>query len=281
MPDHPNSQTPMPKDSSCINILTCENYIKRALGDLPVATFFEGIAGNQEFLFMDSRTGKIAAVHPTYLLTQTHWISNRLLRKVYENTVSILNDSNAIYKAGRNIFRTAVGSQIFLMRVAGVHSTINRLPRENAKFNRNRSIEVVENQNGHAVVRIHWNQDPDITKHFCDMNRGVYEGLGKLTRNPVKVEESTCRFTGGSFCEYHIQWKAKPLWSRILDFIRIWLSHDIIDRLEHMIEEVNEIRLYQEQLIKLRTADLQKEKEKVEHAQAILSSYVAPQLAEK
>ena len=281
MPELPNSKTPMSKDSSCINILTCENYIKRVLGDVPAAKLFEGIDGNEAFLTMDLNTGQIAPVGQAYLLTQTHWISNKLLRRVYENTVSILNDTNAIYKAGRNIYRTAVGSQIFLMRVAGVRSTIKRLPQENAKFNRNRTIEIVENLNGSAVVRIHWNRDPDITKLFCDMNRGVYEGLGKLTRNPVKVEERTCRFNGGAFCEYHIQWKAKPLFSRFLDFFRIWLSHDVIDRLEHMIEEVNEIRLNQEQLIKLRTADLQKAKDKIEHAQTILSSYVAPQLAEK
>ena len=271
----------MPKDTSCINILTCENYIKRVLGDVPAERLFEGIAGHEDFLCMDLETGKITPVDPVYLLAQPHWVSNTLLRRVYENTVSILNDTEAIYKAGRNIFRTAVGSQIFLMRVAGVRSTIKRLPQENAKFNRNRTIEVVENQTGHAVIRIHWNQDPDITRLFCDMNRGVYEGLGRLTRNPVKVEESTCRFAGGSFCEYHIQWKAKPLLSRLLDFVRFWLSHDVIDRLEHMIEEVNQIRLRQERLIKLRTAGLQKEKEKVEHAQTILSSYVAPQLAEK
>ncbi len=271
----------MPKDTSCINILTCENYIRRVLGDVPVERLFEGISGHEDFLCMDLETGKIAPVDPVYLLAQPHWVSNTLLRRVYENTVSILNDAEAIYKAGRNIFRTAVGSQIFLMRVAGVRSTIKRLPQENAKFNRNRTIEVVENQNGHAVIRIHWNQDANITKLFCDMNRGVYEGLGRLTRNPVTVEESTCRFAGDSFCEYHIQWKAKPLLSRLLDFIRFWLSHDVIDRLEHMIEEVNQIRLRQERLIKLRTADLLKEKEKVEHAQTILSSYVAPQLAEK
>ncbi len=281
MTDAPNKKSTMPKDTSCINILTCENYIRRVLGEVPYDQFFASITGNDDFLFMDLDTGEIDAVDANYLLKQTHWISNRLLARVYENTVSILSDKNAIYKAGRNIFRTAVGSQIFLMRVAGVRSTIKRLPQENAKFNRNRTIEVVENQNGKAVVRINWNQDPELTRLFCDMNRGVYEGLGRLTRNPATVEESTCQFAGGDFCEYHIKWKAKPLLSRIPNLVRFWLSHDVIDQLEHMIEEVNDIRLRQERLIKLRTADLEKEKEKVEHAHTILSSYVAPQLAEK
>jgi class 3 adenylate cyclase len=271
----------MRKDTSCINILTCENYIKGVLPEVPYDKLFNGAVGSEEFLFTDLNTGKIVPVDQTYLLEQKHWISNKLLRKVYENTVSILDDADAIYKAGRNIFKTAVGSQIFLMRVAGVRSIINRLPKENAKFNRNRTIEVVKNQSGYAVVQIRWNEDPTITKLFCDMNRGVYEGLGRLTRNPAKVEEKICQFTGGGFCEYHIKWKAKPLFARVLDLFRFWLSHEVIDQLEHMIEEVNEIRLKQERMIKLRTADLKKEKEKVEHAHNILSSYVAPQLAEK
>ena len=275
------TREPMSKDTNCINILTCENYIKSILPDVPYDKLFNGIIGNEEFLFTDINSGKIVPVDRNYLLEQNHWVSNKLLRTVYENTVSILNDADAAYRAGRNIFETAVGSQIFLMRVAGVRTIVNRLPKENAKFNRNRTINVIENQNGYAVVQIHWNEDPNITKLFCDMNRGVYEGLGRLTRNPAKVEEKICQFTGGDFCEYHIKWKAKPLFSRILDLFRIWLSHEVIHQLEHMIEEVNEIRLKQERMIKLRTADLKKEKEKVEHAHNILSSYVAPQLAEK
>jgi class 3 adenylate cyclase len=271
----------MSKDASCINILTCENFIKNVLPEVPYDKLFDGAVGSEQFLFADLSSGKIVPVDQSYLLNKDHWISNRLLRKIYENTVSILDDGDAIYKAGRNIFKTAVGSQIFLMRVAGVRSIINRLPKENAKFNRNRNIEVVKNQSGYAVVQIRWHEDPDITKLFCDMNRGVYEGLGRLTRNPARVEEKVCQFTGGGFCEYHIKWKAKPLFARLIDFFRFWLSHEVIDQLERMIEEVNEIRLKQERMIKLRTEDLKKEKEKVENAHNILSSYVAPQLAEK
>ncbi|UCE53754.1 MAG: hypothetical protein JSV31_31720 [Desulfobacterales bacterium] len=271
----------MSKDTSCINILTCENYLKNVLPAVPYDKLFNGIIGNQSFLYTDENSGKIVPVDKNYLLDLNHWISNSLLAKVYENTVSILNDSDAIYKAGRNIFKTAVSSQIFLMRVAGVQTIINRLPKENAKFNRNRTIEVVENQNGFATVRIRWAADSNLTKLFCDMNRGVYEGLGKLTRNPAKVEEKICQFEGGEHCEYLIKWKAKPFHSRIVDLCRFRLSHEVIDELERMIEEVNEIRLRQERVIKLRTADLANEKEKVVCAQNILSSYVAPQLAEK
>ena len=69
----------MPKDTSCINILTCENYLKRVLGDVPEAKLFEGITGSEDFLFMDLNTGQLGPADPTYLLKQTHWISIKLI----------------------------------------------------------------------------------------------------------------------------------------------------------------------------------------------------------
>jgi len=272
---------PMRKDSSCINILTCEHYIKSVLAQLPYNKLFNGILGNEEFLVTDEDTGKIIPVSNAYLLEPNNWISNDLLSRVYQNIISILNDPDAIYKAGRNIFKTAVGTQVFLMRLAGVQTIINRLPKENAKFNTNRAIKIVKNQNGYAVVRIYWDDDPGVTKLFCDMNRGVYEGLGKLTGNPASVEEKICQFEGNNFCEYHIKWKAKPFYSRFMDLCRFRLSREIIDELERRIEEVNTIRLRQERIIEFRTRDLQKQKRKVVKAHNFLSRYVAPQLARK
>jgi class 3 adenylate cyclase len=277
------SQTdkPMPKDASCINILTCEHYIKGVLSKVPYTRLFDEIAGNKNFLATDEETGKLIPVTRKYLLNAGNWVSNDLLSQVYRNTIAITNDPAAIYKAGRNIFKTAVGSQVFLMRMAGVQTIINRLPQENAKFNRNRSIKVVENTNGLAVVRIHWDEAPGLDKHFCDMNKGVYEGLGKLTGNPAAVEEQICQFKGGDFCEYHIKWKAKPIYSRYMDLIRLRIAREIIEELEHRIEEVNNYRLRQERTIELRTLDLQKQKKIVEKAHQYLSRYVPSQLARK
>jgi class 3 adenylate cyclase len=275
------SGKPMRKDASCINILTCEHYIKCLLSEVPYRKLFDGIVGNKEFPVTDEETGKIVPVTREYLLDAGNWISNRLLSGVYRNTVAILNDPSAIYKAGRNIFKTAVGAQVFLMRVAGVQAIINRLPRENAKFNRNRSIKVLENKNGLAVVRIFWDEAPGIDKHFCDMNKGVYEGFGKLTGNPATVEEKTCQFEGGAFCECHIKWRAKPFYARYLDLIRLRLSRQIIEELERRIEEVNAIRLRQERIIELRTAELQKQNRIIDKAQRFLSRYVPSQLAKK
>jgi hypothetical protein len=76
-----------------------------------------------------------------FLLEPSNRISKDLLKRLYRNTIEILNDPNAIYKAGRNIFKTAVGSQVFLMRLASVPTIIKGLPQENAKFNRNRSLK--------------------------------------------------------------------------------------------------------------------------------------------
>ena len=271
----------MRKDASCINILTCEHYIKSVLTQVPYDALFVGVAANREFLVTDEDTGKVIPVSPEYLLDPGHWISNALLGRVYQNVVSLLKDPDAVYKAGRNIFKTAVGSQVFLMRLAGVQTIIRRLPKENAKFNANRSVQVLKNESGYAVVRTHWQDDPHVTKLFCDMNRGVYEGLGKLTGNTAVVEEKTCQFSGGSCCEYHVKWKAKPVYSRLVDFFRVRLSREIIDELERRIEEINVIRLKQERIIELRTKDLQEQKRQVVKAHSMLSRYVPSQLAGK
>jgi class 3 adenylate cyclase len=275
------SGKPMPKDASCINILTCEHHIKCVLSKVPYRELFDGIAGNKSYLVTDEDTGKLIPVNKDYLLNAGNWISNELLSRVYRNTNAILNDPAAIYKAGRNIFKTAVGSQVFLMRLAGVQTIIKRLPRENAKFNRNRSIKIVENKNGLAVVRIYWHDAPGINKHFCDMNKGVYEGLGKLTGNPATVDETICQFEGGDFCECHIKWRAKPIYSRYLDLIRFRISREIVEELERRIEEVNRYRVRQERTIELRTRDLQKQKKIVDKAHKFLSRYVPSQLARK
>jgi class 3 adenylate cyclase len=274
-------KVPMRKHTSCINILTCANYIKHILSEVPHDRLFHDVVGNGQFLITEEDTGKIEPVSQDFLLKARNWVSNRLLNTVYQNTVAILKDPDAIYKAGRNIPQNALGTQFFLMRLAGPQTIIQRLPKENAKFNRNRSIEIIENRNGFATVRIYWNNDPWVTKLFCDMNKGVYEGFGKLTKNPATVEEKICQFDGGDFCEYNIRWKAKPFYARFLDLFRIWISHKLIRELENKIEEINDIRIKQERIIELRTQDLEKEKEKVVQAHNILSRYVAPQLAKK
>jgi class 3 adenylate cyclase/predicted hydrocarbon binding protein len=275
------SDKPMKKDTSCMNILTCEHYIKSVLSQVPYHKLFKEIIGSRKFFITDEDTGRLIPVTHEYLLESGNWISNGLLNRVYQNTISILGDPDAIYKAGKNIFKTTVGTQVYLLRLAGVQTIINRLPKENAKFNANRSIKIVENQNGYAVVRINWNEDPAVTKLFCDMNRGVYEGLGKLSANPATVEEKMCQHTGDDFCEYHIKWKAKPIYSRFMDLLRVRLSREIIDELERRIEEVNTIRLKQERVIELRTKDLQEQKRKVVKAHRFLARYVPPQLAKK
>jgi class 3 adenylate cyclase len=275
------SGNPMRKDSSCINILTCAHYIKSVLSEVPYGELFAGVAGSKSFPVTDEDTGKLVPVSKEYLLEPGNWVCNDLLNRVYRNTILILNDPKAVYKAGRNIFKTAVGTQVFLMRLAGVQTIINRLPIENAKFNQNRSIKIVKNQNGLALVRIYWDDDPAVTKHFCDMNRGVYEGLGKLTGNPAAVNETVCQFRGGKFCECQIKWKAKPFYARYMDLIRLRMSREIIEELERRIREVNTIRLKQERTIELRTKDLQKQKRIVDKAHKFLSRYVPSQLAKK
>ena len=259
---HPKRE-PMKKDTCCINIATVENYIRSVLSEVPYDQLFEGIVGNDEFLITDEKTGKMVPVSKDYLLDSNNWISNKLLNRIFKNAVSILKDPDAIHKAGKDIFRTGIGLRFVLMRLIGINTIINHIPKENAKFNRNKTIEIVENKKSYAVVRLHWDKDPAITKYFCDMNRGVYEGLGTFTQYPVSVEQEICQFEGGDYCEFHISWKAKPFYSRFPGLFRYWFSRDIVEELEKKIEEINDIRINQDRIIDLRTRELKETQAKL------------------
>ena len=57
------SGKPMRKDASCINILTCEHYLKCLLSEVPYAKLFDGVTGNRRFLVFDCETGTVTS-HP-------------------------------------------------------------------------------------------------------------------------------------------------------------------------------------------------------------------------
>jgi class 3 adenylate cyclase len=113
------------------------------------------------------------------------------------------------------------------------------------------------------------------------MTRGVFEGLGRLTHNIAEVSEHCCQMGGGAYCEYHIKWKPKAFYSRWMDLLRYHVSHEVVDELEHKIEEINDIRLKQEKIIAQRTKELEKQRRTVLRAHRILSRYVPAQLSRK
>jgi len=257
------SKTPMEKHTSCINIATVESYIESILKEVPYDRLFKGIVGNDEFLVTDEKTGRVLPVNQSYLLNPNNWVCNKVLTTFFKNVVTVLEDPNAIYKAGKNIFKTAIGPKFVLMQLIGVKAIVNRLPKENAKFNRNKSVEITQNEKSYAIIRLKWKDDPGLSKYSCSFNRGVYEGLGTLSRNQVFVEEKSCYFEGGDYCEFHIKWKSKPFFSRFFDVLRLWASREIINELETKIEEINDIRINQDKIIESRTRELKETQAKL------------------
>jgi hypothetical protein len=123
---------------------------------VPYDDFFRGVHNNDDFLTYDEVTGKLTTLTQNYLLKPSNWISSQAWRRIVENTVAILNDEEAIFKAGRNIFNSAAGLRHALLRFVSAQTIFNRLPKENAKYNKNKRVEIVENKPGHAIVRLHW-----------------------------------------------------------------------------------------------------------------------------
>jgi hypothetical protein len=70
------SDKPMKKDSSCINICTCAQYLKSVLAEIPFGRLFHEITENRKFFVTDESTGKLISVTHDYLLEPGNWISN-------------------------------------------------------------------------------------------------------------------------------------------------------------------------------------------------------------
>jgi len=119
------AKQPMPKEVACVNNLTLENYIRSVMSEVPHDDFFRGVENNDEFLTYDEATGKLVTLTKNYLLGPSNWISNKAWRRIAENTITILKDEDAIFKAGKNIFRTAASFRHVLMRFIGGQTIID------------------------------------------------------------------------------------------------------------------------------------------------------------
>ncbi|MBA4394152.1 MAG: hypothetical protein C0407_11420, partial [Desulfobacca sp.] len=247
----------MSKDTSCTTIVLVDDYIKKHYPGISYEEVFKEIIVDEEFFYVDSTTGKLSPVTIDYLLNPEHWISNKLLNSYFTNVVSLLKDNKIIYKAGKDFFKSKITARHILVRFVDPRVIFSRAAKENDKFNRNKRVEVVQNQKGYAVIRLYWEKDPALTKYSCDMNRGIYESFGTIMKQDTSLEETSCFFEGGDYCEYHVRYKSSTFFPRIWNTCKYLVSRDIVNMLEQKIEEITNIQINQERIIEQRTKELE------------------------
>ena len=191
----------MEKETSCINSRAILDYVhKHNNGDCSI-------------LLRDLDPEIDRLPDPESFLRDPHnWISCSVISKLYHRAKLILNDESAPYKIAQHaVEKTDLGFKSLIVKVFGSHHRVlKNVQRINAKWNRNKKVELVALEKDSAVLRLHWIPQMDVSKDICLYNQGVYAFIPiAWGAKPLTLEEKKCYFDGGSYCEYHLKWANK------------------------------------------------------------------------
>jgi len=198
----------MKKETSCINSKVILAYVK------------EHNYGDYAELLENLDPEIDALLDPERFLTDPHnWISCTVASKLYERAGRILNDEMAAYKIGQYaVEKTSLGFKSLIVKVFGSHHRVlKNIQRINAKWNRNKKVELVVLKKNSAIIRLHWNPRMDSSRDLCLYNQGVYTFISMTWgAEPLKFNEKKCYFEGAPYCEYHIKWNTN---NRLQEFV--------------------------------------------------------------
>jgi signal transduction histidine kinase/FixJ family two-component response regulator len=189
-----------------------------------------------------------------FLSDANNWISAEVCRDIMEQARIATSDHMAVYNAGfDSIVNRKLGyvQQIFVRALFTPKHAIRNAAKINDKFNKTKTVEIVEAGNAHALVRLHWFGHLPLTQDFCLMNKGIYRAMSTVwDLPPAKLEENVCFFEGGPYCEYEMWWEKKSLWKLLFrrSSVKREVLHSLMEELEH---DKNVIRTKYEEVTKL------------------------------
>jgi PAS domain S-box-containing protein len=216
----------MEKHHSCINTRAIIEYFQETMPEAVPRLFaglgpeIEGLANPQEFLM---------EIH--------NWVSSDVVSRMFENAKKLTNNREVAFQIGlESAARKKLGyiQRIILFAHKNPRRTLKKVQEINDKFNRNKSIEVVETSGDSAVIRLLWFKHIPANLDFCLYNQGIYSGIPTIWNlPPALLEETKCFFKGDPYCEYHIKWQRRfSVKETLLKFLVPWRA------LTYTIEEL-------------------------------------------
>jgi two-component system cell cycle sensor histidine kinase/response regulator CckA len=218
---------PMEKHNSCINAKAVIDYVEERSPTL-VRSLLEGLAPELE---------GVADVR-NFLTDSNNWISSHLLIRLYDRVKELFGNEDVVFDIGfESVAKRRLGyiQRVLFSAIRNHGRTLKRIQSLNDKFNRNKRVQLAELNRDGAVVRLQWFKDIPMTRDFCLMNRGVYTAVPVVWNEPpLQLEERKCYFEGDDYCEYHLSWKRRPSFKRLLlRLIAPWrLARATIEELE-------------------------------------------------
>jgi len=173
-----------------------------------------------------------------FLSDPNNWVSTHILILLYDRVKKLLAKDDVVFDIGfDSVGKRRLGyiQRILFFAIRNHGRTLKRIQSLNDRFNRNKQVQLAELNRDGAVVRLEWFKDIPLTRDFCLMNRGVYTAVPVVWNEPpLQLEERKCFFQGDDYCEYHLSWKRRPSFKRLLlRLIAPWrLARATIEELE-------------------------------------------------
>jgi len=194
----------MKKNVSCLNSRAIIEYTRRNFPG-----FMEDLLSDLDPFFENIENLEL------YMLDEHNWISQRVLSEMFRR-IRVFSGKEEV---AREIGHQAVTNRrygyienIFIKAIGHPHLGILRAPTINAKFSKTKTVEIVESDWSHAVLRLKWYEGIDSTRDTCLYNQGIYEAIPTIWGLPLAVTtELKCYFDGDEYCEFHFVWAKKSI----------------------------------------------------------------------
>jgi len=199
----------MEKEVNCVNSIAVLNFLK------------ENFQGDYSALLRGLDPEIDATRNPeNFLRDPNNWISSKVASTLYERASVAFHDPMLAFRIAKfAIEKRSYGyAQRIIVKAFGSYErALKNLQRINDKWNRNKTVELVEIKSNEALVRLHWNKTMGVTKHLCLMNQGAYTFLPLIWGGkPLELEETCCQFEGAEYCEFYLKWPARNRFREIL-----------------------------------------------------------------
>lgn len=192
----------MDRNVSCLNTRAIIDYVRRhypeKLDDLldGLDPFFDKVENTEE-----------------YLLDEHNWISQRLCAEMFQRVRRYSGNPDVAREIGhKSVMNRRFGyvENIFIKAIGHPYLSILRAPAINAKFNKTKTIEIIDSDWSHARIRLRWFKDIGSTRDICLYNQGIYEAIPTIWGLPLaRTTEHKCFFKGDDYCEFEFEWAKK------------------------------------------------------------------------
>ena len=145
-----------------------------------------------------------------FLSDENNWIPSSIVVKLFEKAKQITGNPRTPFDIGFESIthkEFSYVAKLFLTLFSSPRRILMRMNQLNAKLNTTKTIQLLENAPGRALLRWHWRSGVKSSHDVCDYNRGIYSAVPTLWGYPpAKVEENPCTFRGGDHCQITITW---------------------------------------------------------------------------